>query len=1124
MASDAPHPSMATSADVPTLLDLNPCAYRAAVEASTWQPVPGLAHSKETLAFRAWASEILADVHAQLSPEVLAVRATTPQYRLQADTWRASRAHELAVVGRLPFLQSSVDAPAAQPPAGVQGTLKIHLHTRLKRRYFELRPDALVFYHRRLWVQGDVRGRMALDQVVSLRPGPQLRSLQLQDIRETWLLQADTDATYNTWVHALVTSLRVAVVDARFHNSRRLAEQPNQVRVVVSASHTVGETVALLFAAYIKKRELGDDPKAYVLKVTGYRDYLIDRHQVLGRFQHVRHCLATNETLHVTLVHQRTIQAAPRPCVDHMLLDRERRTLPDASEMTTVARSGDCHAPLRLCIYRALQVPRYTTHLAPSLWSGLRETEQRPLVCKKILATLELYDAGDCLELVGETSAVTLKALPPHPGTNTSALIGIWVEPHWFTTTTPISKLPRTARLVLTLYNVHEESASAEDRHRFLSTGLQLFDADGRLRHGEQYAPLFDNPSTCTYGPLPAIGDTTLPLLHMALGQYERAIEFDWRAGSDGAAMSTVNDMPQAATLPTAAPKEDKDAALDELRTRMDCDPLLVLTTSQQRLLWAARHAVMDAFEYLPHVLACVDWSNAADVAEMLTLLPLWAAPSHTASYIALLDLPFAHEDVRQFAADQLATLPNPAIRWLLPQLVQALKFESYLASPLVKLLMTRALQNPSEIGLDFFWAIKTEVSSGHVQYKPFFGLLLNIYAETCAPAMRSSLHVQDTLFSDKGALHTIALEIEALRQTPDEMLPVFRQRLHQLNKTLPSSFQLPLDARLDVRRLRVDKCKLILSAKLPFWLEFENADVGGDPIVVVFVTNTDVRQHSLIGQLLCLMDELWRADGHDFALAPYRVVATGARVGLVSIVQHASTVQDIHVWGGGGSGDVATTAFSDWIQSQNGPRDSVGFEKAADLFSRSAAGYGIATHVLGILDRRIDTLMLTTTGRFLHIQLEHLLGGVQYDYGGQRTAPPLVTRQVVDVLGGPDHPAFLTFESRCVDAIQILRRHLHLLVAMLVLMLPANLRDLRRRDDMSHVVQALSPETSSDEMAVVIGELVKNGIHHSLTHIPDALHLWHPVVQGAKLSFRCLKTALHLWRSHLTHAATKAS
>jgi phosphatidylinositol-4,5-bisphosphate 3-kinase len=291
--------------------------------------------------------------------------------------------------------------------------------------------------------------------------------------------------------------------------------------------------------------------------------------------------------------------------------------------------------------------------------------------------------------------------------------------------------------------------------------------------------------------------------------------------------------------------------------------------------------------------------------------------------------------------------------------------------------------------------------------------------------------------------LETVSRAVLAA-QSKEERLEVLRQRLSQID--FPSSFQLPLNPNLRVRGLIIDKCRVMESKKKPLWLTFQNADPKGAPIVIMFKCGDDLRQDQLTLQVLSIMDGLWRQEGRDLHLSAYKCISTSKEVGMLEIVENASTIANIvsssrEDPGSSGVGDATRKLMAaidalyrddvllKWLQLSNidflrsqkpsnnlpsrdaslgrAPRRNAfsgpsspedpenegmylrssqsGLDVARENFLLSCAGYCVATFVLGIGDRHNDNIMLKRTGELFHIDFGHFLGNFKWKYGIKR-------------------------------------------------------------------------------------------------------------------------------------------
>lgn len=171
-----------------------------------------------------------------------------------------------------------------------------------------------------------------------------------------------------------------------------------------------------------------------------------------------------------------------------------------------------------------------------------------------------------------------------------------------------------------------------------------------------------------------------------------------------------------------ASGRKASKAYLQQLREICCKDPLHELSKGDIELVWFLRGLCRTQLPHsLSHLLAGVRWNCSNQVFEMLALLTHWPllTPEHG---LQLLDYAYCDLHVRRFAVRCLAQMSDEQLFLYLLQLVQALKFESYLHSELGTFLLHRALAN-QHIGHYLFWLLRSEMHEPCVSIK--FGLLL---------------------------------------------------------------------------------------------------------------------------------------------------------------------------------------------------------------------------------------------------------------------------------------------------------------------------------------------------------------------------------------------------------------
>ena len=113
------------------------------------------------------------------------------------------------------------------------------------------------------------------------------------------------------------------------------------------------------------------------------------------------------------------------------------------------------------------------------------------------------------------------------------------------------------------------------------------------------------------------------------------------------------------------------------------------------------------------------------------------------------------------------------------------------------------------------------------------------------------------------------------------------------------------------------------------------------------------------------------------------------------------------------------------------------------DTYVKSCAGYCVITYLLGVGDRHLDNLMLTKSGRLVHIDFGFILGR-----DPKPLPPPMkLSRQMIEGFGeSGEH--YKEFRKECHTAFQYLRRNANLILNLLGLMVDANVPDIALEPD----------------------------------------------------------------------------
>uniref|UniRef100_A0A8C8HNL4 Phosphatidylinositol-4-phosphate 3-kinase n=1 Tax=Oncorhynchus tshawytscha TaxID=74940 RepID=A0A8C8HNL4_ONCTS len=511
---------------------------------------------------------------------------------------------------------------------------------------------------------------------------------------------------------------------------------------------------------------------------------------------------------------------------------------------------------------------------------------------------------------------------------------------------------------------------------------------------------------------------------------------------------------------------------------------LFWLTPEDKRLLWEKRSFCQSESGALPLVLASAPRWEWACLSDIYALLRQWACLNHHDA-LGLLHATFPDQELRRTAVQWMDTISDPELLDFLPQLVQALKYECYLDSPLVRFLLRRAIGD-MRIAHYLFWLLKDTLQdsqfSGRYQHL-LAGLLCCV-----GGGLREEFDRQCWLVS------ILAKVAQRVRDTsPSSRQAILREGLEEVRQffSVSSSCRLPLNPGMLVKavNIQVRSCSYFNSNAVPLKLSFQNLDPRGDNINVIFKSGDDLRQDMLTLQIIRIMNKIWIQEGLDMRMVIFRCFSTGRGRGMVEMIPQAETLRKIQ-GEHGVTGSFKDRPLADWLQKHNPTEDE--YEKAVENFIYSCAGCCVATYILGICDRHNDNIMLKTSGHMFHIDFGKFLGHAQMFGNIKRDRAPFVfTSDMAYVINGGDKPSsrFHDFVDLCCEAYNLIRKHAHLFLNLLGLMLSCGIPELSDLDDLKYVYDALRPHESEADATMYFTRLIESSLGSVATKLNFFIH-----------------------------------
>ncbi|XP_062447230.1 phosphatidylinositol 3-kinase C2 domain-containing subunit gamma isoform X2 [Rhea pennata] len=509
---------------------------------------------------------------------------------------------------------------------------------------------------------------------------------------------------------------------------------------------------------------------------------------------------------------------------------------------------------------------------------------------------------------------------------------------------------------------------------------------------------------------------------------------------------------------------------------------LLLLSEQKKRILWFYRYYCNNQNCSLPLVLGSVPSWDRTSVSEMYAVLRRWRF-SNPLEALGLLTFSFPDQDIRRTAVQQIENLSNDELLDYLPQLVQVLKFEWSLESPLVKLLLNRSLQS-IQVAHQLYWLLKNAQNEAH--FKIWYRKLLAALQFCAGETLNNEFAKERKLIR---ILEDIAEKVKAASDPKrKEVLKMELNRLQQFFQEVKVC-RLPLNPALVVQGIDADSCSYFTSNAFPLKISFINANVPSGNINIIFKMGDDLRQDMLVLQIIRVMDSIWLQEGLDMQMIIYRCLSTGKGQGLVQMVPDATTLAKIHRKSGL-IGPLKENTIKKWFRHHH-PLES-NYQEAIRNFFYSCAGWCVVTFILGVCDRHNDNIMLTSAGHMFHIDFGRFLGHAQTFGSIRRDRAPFIFTSEMEYFiteGGKNPQRFQDFVELCCRAYNIVRKHSQLLLNLLEMMLHAGLPELNSTQDLKYVYDNLRPQDSDLQATSYFTRKIKESLECFPVKLNNLIH-----------------------------------
>ncbi|XP_030748867.1 phosphatidylinositol 4-phosphate 3-kinase C2 domain-containing subunit alpha isoform X3 [Sitophilus oryzae] len=667
----------------------------------------------------------------------------------------------------------------------------------------------------------------------------------------------------------------------------------------------------------------------------------------------------------------------------------------------------------------------------------------------------------------------------------------------------PINTLARESRLVLQIFGRTQENPENDDSKN--SNGpifkeeeigwaaVQFFDYEGVMIHGGALLSVWPREANHInehmYGPAPAMGS------HPQIDHPMIGIEI---------VSPSKIEFPKIESNSSRAANEFDFNSLDNetqelLSDSCEQDMFYKLPCEVREILWEKRHYLHDMPKALPKVLLAANSWAYMYLSDLHGLLHLWKKLEPRQALELLLPV-YPDMFVRKMAVKWMVALSNDELVDYLPQLIVALRYETYESSSLAEFILHRALRSP-RFAHYLFWLLShnlpgsipqngsldikenkndlNDISISEVRYHRRMKLLLRALLAVCGESLRKCFMSQQLLVKQ------LSDTAEVVQKSKDSQKIVHMHRdLEMINGSLndnPTS--LPLSPTLRVNGIDVKGSFYFASNTLPLKINFIMED--SSIYSAIFKVGDDLQQDMLTLQMIRLMDKLWLQHGIDLKMVAFMCIPTSKKKGMIEMVTKAETLRKIQTEHGL-TGSFKDKPIAEWLAKHN--PSELEYGRAVQNFTASCAGYCVVTYIMGICDRHNDNIMLKTSGHLFHIDFGKFLGDAQMFGNFKRDRAPFVlTSDMAYVINGGDRPTekFHQFVDLCCQAFNIIRNNRNLF---LFLMTSSGICSITP-ESIGYMHRALLPEMSNPEAAAHFTRLIEESLKTKFTQFNFFLH-----------------------------------
>lgn len=451
---------------------------------------------------------------------------------------------------------------------------------------------------------------------------------------------------------------------------------------------------------------------------------------------------------------------------------------------------------------------------------------------------------------------------------------------------------------------------------------------------------------------------------------------------------------------------------------------------------------------------------------------------------LTLLDRTVQSRPIRELAIRYLRLASNWELRCYLPLLVHYMRYEPIDGSIVGNFIISRCTEtvDTEELDLEYmndvYWQLKINLES-----KAFFLIYKYFLDKFCYDIPKEILEVimkgQHLVNLLENIPNRKKNKLSASKPNVDEIKQYVASHINV--ETLPY-LTIPTKSFVDYTELDIDKLHVKHSATEPIILPFKYiSDTNTLSRYEILYKSEDIRKDQIIMKIIQLMDAILKQEeGLDLNIITYEVRPTSSGAGIIEIIPNCATMYHIK--------EKMKLSVLNYI-IENNPSETV--EKLRSRFLQSCAAYCVITYLLGIGDRHLDNIMVTTDGVMFHIDYGFVLG---FDPKPMTSPKIRIDPDMIDALGGIHSQNYKRFKELCNQIYNCLRRHVNLFINLLTLLIEVdppitNKVNFTRKILMEEIMKRFIPGESYGDAELQLTSHIENSNNTYGQYLNDWVH-----------------------------------